>query len=466
MKITETNHLTINRPIKVIQFGKGNFLRGYMDWMIDILNEKTKFKGNIQIIESRDNGLAKLLNEQNGLYHVVLEGLENGKKIQDVRLITSVTNVLNPSDDYKAFLKLGKNPKLEFIISNTTEAGIEFDPDDKDFNTLPKSFPARLTALLYYRFLHFKNFGDKNLAIIPCELIEQNGNALKNIIIKYIDYWALPDGFKNWIENKVTFCNTLVDRIVPGFPKDTITAITPHLKFEDTMVVKAEPYHLLIIEAPDYLQNSFPAPSAGLNVKFVKDLTPYRERKVRILNGIHTAMVPVGYLKGMRTVREMMEDNNTTSFIKQIIFDEIIPTLYLPHKELIPFANSVLERFKNPFIEHHLESIALNSISKFKVRVLPSLLSYVEKEQRLPEGLTISLAYLIVFYRGHFNDQPIPLKDDQVIIDFFKNTWKTDDPEFVSKAVLSNTNLWDTDLTLISGLSDKITLEIQKIITY
>ncbi len=457
-----TSHTASNRPIKVLQFGKGNFLRGYIDWMIDILNEKASFHGDIQIIESSDNGLAKILNEQDGLYHVLLEGLQNGEKIQEPRLITCVKGVINPADDYKTFLKLGKNPNLEFIISNTTEAGIRFDDTDTYFDTLPNSFPGKLTALLYYRFLHFKDANKKNLTIIPCELIERNGDTLKEVILKYIELWELPDGFLSWVHNTITFCNTLVDRIVPGFPKEELET---RLGFKDQMAVKAEPFHLLVIEAPNDVQKMFPAETAGLNVKFVKDLTPYRTRKVRILNGAHTAMVPFGYLHGIDTVREAVEHPATAAFVKQIIFDEIIPTLDLPKEELTSFAVSVIERFRNPFIRHELISIALNSVSKFKVRVLPSLLTYYEKEGELPAGLVRSFAYLIVFYKGWFEGKAIPLKDDLSVIAFFTDLWKTGDIDHIVTQTLSKIQFWETDLTIIKGLKEQIILEIQQVLS-
>ncbi len=466
MKLLNRNTVIVKeRPIKVLQFGEGNFLRGFVDWIFDILNEKTDFNGDIQIVQPIKNGLGTIINEQDGLYHVLLEGLLNNKRIQKTRLIKCIRDVLNPYEDYKAFLKLGKNPDLEFIISNTTEAGITFDDNDEDFNTLPNSFPGKLTALLYYRFLHLKDTHSKPLTIIPCELIDRNGDKLKEIVTRYASIWKLPDRFSAWLNKNVSFCNTLVDRIVPGFPKDSIKTIQNNIGFEDNLVVKAEPFHLWVIETPnDPIYQKLPIEGTGLNIKYVSDQTPYRTRKVRILNGAHTALVPFGYLQGMQLVRDATENQQIASFIHTIIFDEIIPAIDLPKEELEYFAEAVIERFKNPFIDHQLISIALNSISKFKVRVLPSILSYAEKEGKLPEKLVKSFAWLFVFYRGHYDNLEIPIKDDPYIIDFFSDVWKEDDISIITQKILENTKLWDTDLSKIPLLHKTLCQEVKSIL--
>ncbi|TPN81208.1 tagaturonate reductase [Aquimarina algicola] len=466
MKQLNRNTVSVQkRPIKVLQFGEGNFLRGFVDWIFDILNEKTDFNGDIQIVQPIENGMEMLINQQEGLYHVLLEGLLDHKKTQKTRLITSVRGVLNPYKDYKAFLKLGKNPDLEFIISNTTESGIALDERDKDFNTLPNSFPGKLTALLFYRFLHLKGDNIKPITIIPCELIDRNGDKLKENILRYAWIWRLPDGFKIWLDKNVSFCNTLVDRIVPGFPRDTIKTVQKNIGYEDHLVVKAEPFHLWVIETPnDNIHQKLPIEGTGLNIKYVTDKTPYRTRKVRILNGAHTALVPFGYLNGIRFVREAVENELTISFLHQIIFDEIIPTLDLPKEELEYFAEAVIERFKNPFIDHLLISIALNSISKFKVRVLPTILSYLERKGKLPEKLVQSFAWLLVFYRGYYDDKTIPLKDDQSVISFFQEIWKNEDLDTIIEKILENTMLWDTNLNKVPLLHATLSHEIKNIL--
>lgn len=457
----ETAQITSQRPVKVLQFGEGNFLRGFVDWIIDILNEKTDFNGNVTIIQPIERGIVHLLNQQDGLYHVLLNGIQGGKETQEIRLITSVSGAINPYDDYSAFLKLAENPDLEFIISNTTEAGIDFEESDTSMDELPNSFPGKLTALLYHRFKFFEGAAGKGLTMIPCELIEKNGATLLQTVLKYARHWSLPPKFTSWLRENNIFCNTLVDRIVPGFPKDNIQEIQQELGYEDNLVVKAEPFHLWVIEAPESVKRAFPTEEAGLQVKFAPNLTPYRSRKVRILNGAHTALVPIAYLHGLRTVREAVEDSQTGTFIKQAIFEEIIPTLDLPEEELNQFANDVIERFQNPFIRHELISIALNSISKYKVRVLPSVLEYHKRKGQLPERLLHSLAALILFYKGEYRGEQITLNDSADVLSFFEQTWKSGNAAEVVHTTLSNTGFWGQDLTQIGGLAELVSEKLE-----
>lgn len=444
------------RPIKVIQFGEGNFLRGFADWMIDVLNERTNFNGDVQIVQPLSQGLGAQLNEQGGLYHVMLNGIRHGKPVTEVRLISCVRGVINPYRDYAKFLEAGENPDLEFIISNTTEAGIVYDEKDKSPDTVPTSFPGKLTALMYRRFEYFKGDPKKGLTLLPCELIDQNGDKLEEAVLRYAIAWGLPSGFSVWIETHNHFCNTLVDRIVPGFPRDTIHEVQARLGFEDNMVVMAEPFHLWVIESGEDLTKKFPASEAGLDVKFVTDQSPYRTRKVRILNGAHTAMVPIAYLRGLRTVSEAVNDPQMRAFLQQVITEEIIPVLNLPKSELKQFADDVLERFQNPFIKHELISIALNSVSKFKVRVLPTILEFKQLTGKLPKILVSSLAGLILFYRGEFRGVSIPLSDSPEVLEFMKEAWRMGDPRQVVAKVLANGSFWDQDLTLIEGLEKAV----------
>lgn len=457
-------------PVKILQFGKGNFLRAFADWMVDIANEKTGFNGAVEIIQtnSRDNDIR--FHEQQGLFHVVTRGLRQGTVVNEVRLITCVTGVINPYEDYAAYLRTGENPDLEFIISNTTEAGIEFNADDRDPQRPASSFPGKLAALLYHRFKSLGSGIHKPLIVLPCELIERNGEILGDIVLQYARHWNLPPEFTSFIENEVRFCNTLVDRIVPGFPRDTAAELWDETGFEDPLLVASEPYHLWFIQAPQIaglnghdLQVRLPLEDAGLNVKIVSDLAPYRTRKVRILNGAHTAMVPVAYLRGLRTVREAVEDPFTGNFVREAIEEEIIPTLDLPVKELREFSSDVIERFRNPFIQHELSSIALNCISKFQVRVLPSILEYFERRRQLPARLLYSLAALILFYRGTWKGDATPIKDRPEVLAFFKDVWTDADFSRVAKLVLSNTDLWKTDLNAIDGLAGEVTKYMEEI---
>lgn len=441
------------RPVKVLQFGEGNFLRAFCDWMIDVLNEKTDFNGNVQIVQPIRQGMGALINEQDGLYHVVLNGIQNGVRVCEDRLVTCIDSVINPYDDYKRFLALAENADLQFVFSNTTEAGIAFSGNDKTPDVIPESFPGKVTAFLLHRY---KTNG-KGLTFLPCELIEKNGATLKSIVLQYIDLWKLPEDFKEWVNGNVLFCNTLVDRIVPGFPKETIREIHQRTDFEDNLAVTAEPFHLWVIEAPGQVRKSLPLEKAGLQVKFVPDLTPYRTRKVRILNGAHTTLVPVAYLKGLRTVREAVEDKEVGDYLMKAIHQEIIPTLDLPKDELTRFADEVMERFQNPFIKHELASIALNSISKYKVRVLPSVLGYIELKKELPKRLLYSLAALIKFYKGEGR----PVNDAPEIIEFFSKAWAGNDPVQAALMVLGNKDFWGLDLNTIGGLNERVTKDLK-----
>lgn len=452
----QTTGVKQTRPVKVLQFGGGNFLRGFADWAIDIMNEKVNFDGAIDIIQSISANTAAAINAQDGLYHVIIRGIENGTQVSRTRLITAVNSSFSSADNYSAFLRAAENPNLEFIISNTTEAGIVFEIKDNDPFSLPTSFPGKVTALLYHRFTHFNGAEEKGLTFIPCELIERNADTLKEIVLQYCDHWNLPNNFKNWVHQSNTFCNTLVDRIVPGFPKDSSTEIEQQTGYTDPLMVMAEPFHLWVIEAPDHVRHAFPADKAGLNVKFTEDLTPYRTRKVRILNGAHTAMVPVAYLLGLRTVRDSIEDKTIGDFIRRAIEEEIIPTLDLSKEELFQFAAAVIERFRNPFIRHELSSIALNSVSKFNVRVLPSLLKYVELKKQLPKRLVFSLAALIRFYKGEWKNEKLPVKDSPAIIEAFNNGWRAGSNKQVTEKTLADASLWGIDLTKTSHLVETV----------
>jgi tagaturonate reductase len=431
--------------------------------MIDIANEKEVFDGNIHIAQIHSKTGFEQMKTQNCLFHVIEEGKKNGEIYRSTRLVKSVSGISFPQDDYPEYLKLGENPDLRFVISNTTEAGIIAHPSDDRYDTLPETFPGKLTALLNHRFQFFEGHLEKGLILIPCELIEKNGQILKSCIFEYARFWGLSTVFTDWVSNACIFCDTLVDRIVPGFPKDRIQELENQLGYHDDLIVMAEPFHLWVIEGPEQVKNEFPLDQAGLNVKFVADLTPYRTQKVRILNGAHTALVPWAYLNGLRTVRESVENPPIGKFLRDVIFEEIIPTLDMPKDELEKYAEAVLERFANPFIVHELKSIALNSISKFRVRVLPSLLSYWEKHQRWPENLILAFAALLVFYKGEFEGEILPVNDEKSIVDFFQSTWALPSLSDAISQMLSNEKLWQQNLDKFPGLRQELTKAIESI---
>ncbi|ULO07428.1 tagaturonate reductase [Paenibacillus sp. 19GGS1-52] len=448
-------------PEKVLQFGEGNFMRAFVDWQIHKMNQQTDFNGGVVVVQPLANGLSEMLNEQNGLYTLYLQGIKDGEALKEHEVINCITRTLNPYTQHAEYLQLAENPELRFVVSNTTEAGIAFEAGDKLNDAPQSSFPGKLTALLHRRYEFFGGDSSKGFILIPCELIDRNGDELKKIVLKYAELWNLGEGFVNWLNEANTFCCSLVDRIVPGYPRDSIAEITAELGYEDKLVVVGEQFHLWVIEGPGWIKNEFPAHLAGLNVLVVDDMTPYRTRKVRILNGAHTALTPVAYLYGIDTVAEAIEHEEVGPFVKSLIYEEIIPTLDLPVEELNSFADAVLERFLNPYVQHYLMSISLNSVSKFKTRDLPSLLQYVESKGQLPEKLVFSLSALISFYSGRRGSEVIQLADDADILEWFAALWKSCDGSEASLRVLTAevlgaTNRWGCNLNEVAGLTDKV----------
>jgi len=450
---------------RIIQFGEGNFLRAFANWMIHEMNKKADFDAGVVVVQPIEQGLVKMLNDQDGLYTLYLNGIKNGQAISEHEVIDCIQRGINPYENYKDYLANAENPDLRFVISNTTEAGIAYNANDT-LNAAPqKSFPGKLTALLYKRFQTFGGASDKGLIVIPCELIDKNGDNLKKIVLQYASDWNLGDDFVEWINHDNIFCNTLVDRIVPGYPRGKIDTITKELGYKDNLVVEGEQFHLWVIEGPESVKEEIPAEFCGLNIVFTNNMEPYRTRKVRILNGAHTTLVPVGYLYGIDKVRESLEDDIVGGFLKDVIFNEICPTLDLSQKELNQFSNDVLDRFRNPYLEHALMSISLNSISKFKTRVLPSVLKYIKRKNELPNRLLFSLAALIAFYKGDRNGDIITLKDDEKVLEFFKKQWTHQDIPTIAKITLENTTFWGTDLTNFDGLQQTVTKHLENIIT-
>ncbi|MBJ6368393.1 tagaturonate reductase [Snuella sedimenti] len=441
---------------RIVQFGEGNFLRAFANWMVHEMNKTANFDAGVVIVQPIQQGLVKMLNDQDGLYTLYLNGIKNGLPVSEHQIIDCIQRGVNPYNDYADYLEIANNPDLRFVISNTTEAGITYNTNDKLTDSPPSSFPAKLTALLYKRYQTFGGASDKGMIIIPCELIDRNGDNLKRTILQYAKDWNLSADFVEWINYDNIFCNTLVDRIVPGYPREKIDNITAQLGYKDNLVVEGEQFHLWVIEGPETVKEEMPAEVCGLNIVFTDNMEPYRTRKVRILNGAHTSLVPVGYLYGIDKVRESIEDPVVGHYLKDVIFNEICPTLDLPQETLEKFANDVLDRFRNPYLEHALLSISLNSISKFKTRVLPSILEYVKRKETLPQGLLFSLAALIAFYKGESRGESIPLKDDQSALAFFKEQWSSGSISSIVKATLSNTDFWEVDLTEIEGFEDTV----------
>lgn len=450
------------QPIKVVQFGEGNFLRAFVDYAFDKLNKEVDFNAGIAVVQPLKDGMVNMINEQDGLYTLFMNGIKKGEKIQDIVLINNIVKTINPYTEFANYLALAKEEELQFIVSNTTEAGIEFIESDTPDMQPPVSFPAKLTVLLYERFKHFNGDASKGVTIIPCELIDYNSETLKKYILQYVDLWKLEDAFKTWVSEACTYHSTLVDRIVPGYPRAEIEEYNNKLDYQDNLIVAAEPFFLWAIEGGDDLKAKLPFHKTDLNVKIVDDIRPFKMIKVRILNGAHTAMVPFSLLHGNKLVMETVNGDFTGKFVNSVI-SEISETLDMDKNEITAYSEEVMDRFKNPFIKHALADIALNSVSKFKVRVLPSLLGYYNANKKLPVNLTFSLASLIRFYKGTWNGDSLPVKDGEDITTFFNGLWKSDDYEKIARLTLQNKGFWDQDLTEIPGLTKAITIALEEI---
>lgn len=437
-----------------------------MDYFIDMMNEKADFNSKVVLCQPIAPGLADMINEQEGLYTLFLRGFENGKKVNDKRVISCVSRCLNPYKDYDAVLACAKNPDLRFIACNTTEAGITYDPACSFTDVPADSYPGKLTQFLYKRFETFGKEPGKGFVILSCELIDNNGKELEKCVLQYAEKWKLGEEFTSWIKQENIFCSTLVDRIVTGYPRNEAASICEELGYQDNIIDTGEVFGFWVIEGPESLKKELPFEKAGLPVLITDDHKPYKQRKVRILNGAHTSFVLGAYLAGQDIVRDCMEDEVICGFMNKTIYDEIIPTLTLPREELMSFAASVTERFKNPFIDHALLAISLNSTSKWKARVMPSLKGYIANTGRLPECITASFAFYIAFYRGtELTEEGLTaarpagneytVKDDRPILQFYYDH-RNDDVKTLVHAVCVNEEFWGEDLSAIAGFEDAV----------
>lgn len=457
-------NITTKYPERIIQFGEGNFLRAFIDWMVYNMNKKADFNSSVVVVQPLPTGMIDMLNEQDGLYHVNLQGLDKGESVNSIELIDVISRSLNPYSQFAEYLKLAEQPEMRFIFSNTTEAGIAFDPACKLDDAPASSYPGKLTQLLYHRFKTFNGAADKGLIIFPCELIFHNGTELKKTINQYIELWNLGADFQNWFDTACGVYSTLVDRIVPGYPRETINDILAQIQIEDKLVVQAEIFHLLVIEAPESVAAEFPASKAGLNVLFVPDEKPYHERKVTLLNGPHTVLASVAYLSGLNIVRECLSDEVVSKYLHQVMFNELLETLDLPKAELEKFAKDVLDRFNNPYVKHFVTSIMLNSFPKFKTRDLPGLKIYLERQGKLPVGLVLGLAAIITYYKGgKRGEDVIAPNDDKAILDLLTELWASNDVAKVAEGVLAAEFIWGEDLNQVAGLTAQITAYLAQI---
>ena len=460
------------RTIKVLQFGEGNFLRGFVDYMIDIANEKGEFDGDIVLVKPIEFGTLDRFRAQECQYTVSLRGIVDGKPAVLNRIVTSVADVVAAHEEYEKYSSYAKLDTLRYIVSNTTEAGIVYDESDKLEMNPPKSFQAKLAKFLYERYQYFNGAMDKGLVMLPVELIDDNGIHLKECVLKQADNWNLEDSFKKWVNEACIFTSTLVDRIITGYPREEDKKLWEEWGYRDELIVTGEPFALWVIESEKDIRGEFPLDKAGLPVIFTDNQKPYKQRKVRILNGAHTSFVLASYLAGNDTVLESMKDELIYKFMRSTIFDEVIPTLSLPEKDLVDFAEAVTTRFNNPYVKHALLSISLNSVSKWRARCMPSFLGYIDKTGTLPKHLTFSLAALMAFYQGteirdkaligHRNGEEYNIMDDDAVLKYFAANSTKPSKEF-AHGFLSNTAFFGQNLTQIEGLEDTVAAYLDEI---
>ena len=458
-----TGYILESAPEKVLQFGEGNFLRAFVDYWFDVSNEKVGWNGKCVLVQPIAGGLSGLINEQEGLYTLYLRGNENGQKVDRKRVISSVSRCLNPyeKEDFEAMMEVAVSDDLEYVVSNTTEAGIVYDPACALNDTPCSSFPGKLTQVLYRRW----QAGKSGLVILSCELIDNNGKELLKCVNQYIDQWGLEEDFRAYINDMCTFCSTLVDRIVPGRIRDAaeVARLDAENGYTDPLTDVGEVFGVWNIEGPAWLSDKLPFKAAGLNCPVVPDVTPYKKRKVRILNGAHTGFVPGAYLAGFDIVRDCMHDDTIRGFMNQMLHEEIIPTLPLDRQDLESFAAAVQDRFNNPFVNHELMSITLNSTSKWRARNMPSFLEYIELKQELPRCLTMSFAMYIAFFSNdiqELNDHGLVCRrpkgntytcsDDRWVLEFYY-AHRNDRIADLVHVVMTNGQMWGRDLTAIPG---------------
>lgn len=466
-------YLLPEAPERVLQFGEGNFLRAFVDDFVDIANERQGFDTKVLVVQPIAGGRADAINRQQGLYTLYLRGFEDGKTLEEKRVISCLSRCLQLEQDYDDFLAAAENPALRYIVSNTTEAGIVYDGASRFEDIPPAAFPAKLTRFLYARYQAAQQKDLGGLVVMPCELIDDNGQVLARCVRQYIDLWKLEPAFACWVEAEVLFCSTLVDRIVTGYPANEAEALNQANGYTDEQLCTAETFGLWVIEGPESLAAELPFARAGLPVLVTRDHTPYKQRKVRILNGAHTTMCLAAYLAGQDIVRDCMQDPTLYAFTRNAIFAEIMPTLTLPQEELAVFAEAVLDRFRNPFIDHRLLSISLNSVSKWRARVLPSVKGYIAQNKKAPPRLTFGFAALLAFYHGnilengaltgHRGEEDYSIQDDVPVLAFFAGVDQRD-PTFV-QAACERTDFWGEDLNALPSFTDAVAAHLHAIQT-
>ena len=468
-----------NAPEKVLQFGEGNFLRAFVDYWFDLANEKANWNGKCCLVQPIPTGLAEEINRQEGLYTLYLRGSKNGEKVDCKRVISSVSRCLNPYETagFAEMMKVAASDDLQIIVSNTTEAGIVYDPACRREDTPCSSFPGKLTQVLLHRW----QAGKAGVVVLACELIDNNGKELRKCVNQYIDQWGLEEAFKNYVNRECIFCGSLVDRIVPGRIRDAgeVAALEEKHGYADPLLDVGEVFGLWVIEGDAALTDRLPFHAAGLdaNVFVAPDMTPYKKRKVRILNGAHTGFVLGAYLGGFDIVRDCMADETVLGFMNKMLLDEIVPILPLDQEDCRNFAAAVQDRFNNPFVDHQLLSISLNSASKWRARNMPSFLEYIEAKGHLPKCLAMSFAAYIAFFSNEIQElreeglicrrpkgNTYVCFDDRWVLEFYYDHRKDSEEELVH-AVMTNLQMWGQDLTRIPGFEAATVANLKRIRT-
>jgi len=463
------NTTTVNKPelpVKILQFGEGNFLRAFVDWMIQKANDAGKMNHGVAIVQPIAGGefVRDLFQQQSNMYHVYLEGIKDKQPVKEVSLVKCITTVNNPYADYQTYEKLIVSDALEMIISNTTEAGIRYEEGDDIFAMPPASFPAKMTALLYKRFQHFAGDTTKGLSIICCELIEDNGSTLRKYVLQHASANQLGAEFEKWVNACCHFYDTLVDRIVPGFPKETINEIKAEIGFDDNLVVKGEYFHVWAIGGDASIKQKLPLDEAGLNVLFMDDIRDFRAKKVRILNGAHTAMVPVALQLGCETVLDAFNTPEVEQYINQLVATEVLPAIDEDPEELKKFAAKILERFYNPFLKHYLKDISLNSLSKWETRDFPTVKDNYTKLNSKAPLTTFSFAALLVLYSGHSAVAFTP-NDTPEFVAFIQSAFDANNISGWVEAVVTNKKIWKEDFTVLPYFIEEVSAAVNSILS-
>lgn len=473
-ELNRSNMDYARHPERILQIGEGNFLRCFVGWQVDILNEKNGLDAGIVVARPIDTDQPPSLDTQDGLYTTLLRGYDDKNQLRnEKRVVSAVTREISIYQDYRTFLDVAHNQQLRFIFSNTTEAGIAFNDQDRFDDEPPGTYPAKLTRFLYERFTFCRGTAEGGFILLPCELLDYNGDKLKEIVLKYIKLWNLSDEFRDWVMNANTFCSTLVDRIVTGYPREEVEELEQELGYKDRFMVTGEFFHLFVIQAPSFVGEELKLEGSGLEIEIVEDLKLYKERKVGILNGCHTSLAPIAHLCGIEFVKDATADPLLESYLAKLLDQEIIPSLDMPKEELEKFADSVIGRFKNPYIKHKLLDISLNSMTKFRTRILPQFLRYYKNNDSVAPMMATALAALICFYRGVLNGQSYPLKDDQPFLDLYSELWSEvgenpvsiDQATEIARRILELDQHWEAELLSLDGLLETVATNIVSITT-